>query len=170
MQSFSCIFTARKRSLGQGNVFLSVCYSVNRGVYPNIHLDRGGVWRGCMNGCVRGGEECVDRGGVYLPPPPPAHNQRRLPKRAVHILRELLECILLAQLFAKHSGTILIIVIGCTTGYRDFDIWGKYGNHHEISLILIYLVMWLSFPFPSFSLAKIQPFFLKYTDITDYIT
>ena len=28
------IFTARKRSLGQGNIFAPVCHSVHRGVYP----------------------------------------------------------------------------------------------------------------------------------------
>ena len=30
----SCIFTARKRSLGQGNIFTSVCHSVHRARSP----------------------------------------------------------------------------------------------------------------------------------------
>ena len=31
-RNYSKIFTARKRSLGQGNVFTPVCHSVHRGV------------------------------------------------------------------------------------------------------------------------------------------
>ena len=33
------IFTARKRSLGQGNIFTPVCHSVHRGrrCYPSMH-------------------------------------------------------------------------------------------------------------------------------------
>ena len=40
------IFTARKRSLGQGNIFTPVCHSVHRG---------GGAWSGgvpCPRGCL----------------------------------------------------------------------------------------------------------------------
>ena len=32
MKNPKCIFTARKRSLGQGNIFISVCHSVHGGV------------------------------------------------------------------------------------------------------------------------------------------
>ena len=51
------IFTARKRSLGQGNIFTPVCHSVHRG----------GGMHGCLGGaCVvaRGGACVVAPGGV----------------------------------------------------------------------------------------------------------
>ena len=40
------IFTVRKRSLGQGNVFTSVCYSVRGGgsLHPEGALHPGGGW------------------------------------------------------------------------------------------------------------------------------
>ena len=56
------IVTARKRSLGQGNVFTRVCHSVHRG--------RGSAWRGggsaSSGGCIQG--DCLQRGrlGVWL--------------------------------------------------------------------------------------------------------
>ena len=40
--AFCCPFTARKRSLGQGNVFTPVCHSVHRGVHPSMQ------WVGCL--------------------------------------------------------------------------------------------------------------------------
>ena len=60
------IFTARKRSLGQGNVFTPVCHSVNgRGVYPNMQW--AGVYPRIQ--CGRGVcDQGVTRG--YTPPPP----------------------------------------------------------------------------------------------------
>ena len=49
--SFSFI-TARKRSLGQGNIFTPVCHSVHRGCVC-------GCFGGGMCGCSRGGVACV---------------------------------------------------------------------------------------------------------------
>ena len=40
------LFTARKRSLGQGNIFAPVCYSVHRGGT----WSRGGAWSGAREG------------------------------------------------------------------------------------------------------------------------
>ena len=53
------IFTARKRSLGQGNIFTPVCHSVHRGACV-VAWGEGGMHlcsRGGMHGCSRG--ECV---------------------------------------------------------------------------------------------------------------
>ena len=36
--NFTYIITARKRSLGQGNIFTPVCHSVHGGGYPSMHL------------------------------------------------------------------------------------------------------------------------------------
>ena len=63
--SLNLFFTARKRSLGQGNIFTPVCYSVHRGgacvVAPG---GRGvcGCSAGCMCGCS-GGHAWLLRGG-----------------------------------------------------------------------------------------------------------
>ena len=52
------IITARKRSLGQGNIFTPVCHSVHRG---GMHGCSGGGMRGCSEGvCV-----VAPGGGVY---------------------------------------------------------------------------------------------------------
>ena len=60
------IFTARKRSLGQGNIFTSVCHSVHRG---------GGV---CATHAPSP-QACTPK--AHMPPPgthvPPAHTPRR---------------------------------------------------------------------------------------------
>ena len=56
MSSHDLIFTARKRSLEQGNIFTPVCHSVHRG---------GRVWLlpGGVRGCSRGGACMVAPGG-----------------------------------------------------------------------------------------------------------
>ena len=72
---FDMIITARKLSLGQGNIFTSVCHSVHRGWYPSMH---------CSGGCAI--PACLAAGGAWWRPPP-----GRLLLRAVRIL---LECIL----------------------------------------------------------------------------
>ena len=58
------IFTARKRSLGQGNIFTPVCHSVHRG-------DVRGWSRGGMRGCSGGVHGCSGgmrgfSGGAYV--------------------------------------------------------------------------------------------------------
>ena len=71
MALFVYIFTARKRSFGQGNIFTPVCHSVHRG---GMHGCPGGV-RGCWGACVvAGGGMCgcwgacmVAGGCVWLP-------------------------------------------------------------------------------------------------------
>ena len=50
------LITARKRSLGQGNIFTPVCHSVHRGGHAWLQgghawLQEGGV-RGCTGGCA----------------------------------------------------------------------------------------------------------------------
>ena len=58
---FKFVFTARKRSLGQGNIFTPVCHSVHRG--------GGHAWLGDMHGCggdMHGcGGACMVAGGVH---------------------------------------------------------------------------------------------------------
>ena len=53
------LVTARKRSLGQGNIFTPVCHSVHRG--------RGHAWLllGGMRGCSLGGMHGCSQGGVH---------------------------------------------------------------------------------------------------------
>ena len=57
------MITARKRSLGQGNIFTPVCHSVHRG---GVHGCSGGcawfLWGG-MRGCSQGGSCMVAPGG-----------------------------------------------------------------------------------------------------------
>ena len=60
--TYGSIFTARKRSLGQGNIFTPVCHSVHREagclVLGACHV-RGGAWSGggaCSQGGVPGGD------------------------------------------------------------------------------------------------------------------
>ena len=83
-ESLTGVFTARKRSLGQGNIFTPVCHSVHRGacvvapggacmVAPGGHawLLRGGV-HGCsqggMHGCSGGACMVAPRGHAWLLP------------------------------------------------------------------------------------------------------
>ena len=56
------LFTARKRSLGQGNIFTPVCHSVHRG--------RGLAWflGGDVHGCSRGGMCGCCRGACVVAP------------------------------------------------------------------------------------------------------
>ena len=64
------IFTARKRSLGQGNVFTRMCHSVHRGK----------------------GVSVAGEGSILGRPPPQTEITQYSKERAVHIL---LECFLL---------------------------------------------------------------------------
>ena len=95
------LFTARKRSLGQGNIFTSVCQEFcsqgggawSRGICP------GGV---CSGGCLVLGGLCSGGGCLVLGGLLPGEclletPQRRLLLRAVRIL---LECILVGCCFA----------------------------------------------------------------------
>ena len=89
------IVTARKRSLGQGNVFTPVCHSVHgRGVWlPSMHY-RSYDWE-----CLPGGRGESASGGGRCPTPPTLEIHGILwdtvNKRA---LRILLECILVEKL------------------------------------------------------------------------
>ena len=58
------IFTARKRSLGQGNIFTPVCHSVHRGGVHVWLLPGGHAWLlpGGMRGCL-GGHAWLLKGG-----------------------------------------------------------------------------------------------------------
>ena len=79
------IFTARKQSLGQGNVFTPVCHSVHR---------RGGVCpppRMCTPPDAHP-PGCRPPPGMQSPPPPPDTSDT-VNKRAIRVL---LECILVA--------------------------------------------------------------------------
>ena len=97
------IFTARKRSLGQGNIFTSVCQEFcsqgGRVPGPGGYLVPGGAWsRGCL---VPGGAWSQE--GVWRTPP------GRLLLRA---LRILLECILVQYDFIltlKKMSTLLFL-------------------------------------------------------------
>ena len=80
----SYIFTAHKRSLGQGNVFTPVCHSVH-----------GGGFLACITGHMTGGLHLGNLppggGSAYRrvgPPPPEIHGilWNTVNKRAVHIL------------------------------------------------------------------------------------
>ena len=92
------IFTARKRSLGQGNVFKLVCHSVHRdgGGFPACitgHMTRAV----CLQGvCIEGGLYLggLPPGGLGRTPPPHGILRDMINKRAVRIL---LECILVYQ-------------------------------------------------------------------------
>ena len=53
------LITARKRSLGQGNIFTPVCHSVHRG--GGVCGCSGG---GCVRGCLGGVHGCSGGGGV----------------------------------------------------------------------------------------------------------
>ena len=61
--------TARKRSLGQGNIFAPVCHSVHRGVPGPRGLLRGGCLLlgevGLLRGGVPGGDHCCGRYASY---------------------------------------------------------------------------------------------------------
>ena len=107
------IFTARKRSLGQGNIFTSVCHEFcpQRGVPAP-----GGSGPG---GCLVQGGACSRGGGVWSwggsPGPHPRGKlrgirsspprPRRLLLRAVRIL---LECILVQHNFTQFTRNIII--------------------------------------------------------------
>ena len=86
----SRLFTARKRSLGQGNIFTPVCHSVHGGGMLSQHalqmvsqhaLQEGGVpglggsgpGGVCSRGCVPGLGGSAARGGAWLNPPPDDH-------------------------------------------------------------------------------------------------
>ena len=92
---YSPLITARKRSLGQGNMLTGVCLSTGGVVAgPGECMVRGGVC--CQGGaCSRGG--MVPGGGAWWKP------SRRLLMRAVRIL---LECILVMILLAQPYYTI----------------------------------------------------------------
>ena len=83
------MFTARKRSLGQGNVFTTVCSQGRGSASKGICLRR----PASGGGGSASGEFCIQERGVCithqwhwadLPPPPP----RELEKWAVHIILE----------------------------------------------------------------------------------
>ena len=64
------IVTARKRSLGQGNIFTPVCHSVHR-VGVRGCRGRGHVWlpggmHGCQGACVVAGEGMHGCQGAYI--------------------------------------------------------------------------------------------------------
>ena len=61
------ILTARKRRLGQGNVFTPVCHSVHRGVWSRGDACWGGLWSQ-VGGCLLPGG-CLLRGGGWVPGP-----------------------------------------------------------------------------------------------------
>ena len=115
---FPCIFilfvlTARKRSLGQGNIFTSVCHSVQGGVacvqkWGACVVKGGCVVKGACMGkggvCGKGGGTCMAKGDVcgevgvcvvkevcMAGGGERAWQERQLLQRAVRIL---LECIL----------------------------------------------------------------------------
>ena len=113
------IIYARKRSLGQGNIFTPVCHSVHRGRVVSQHaLQQGGGIPACLaaggsgpggsapGGClVQGGlllRGVCSGGGCLVETPP-----RRLLLQAVRIL---LECILVVMVVAKlaTNGTNLV--------------------------------------------------------------
>ena len=80
LNSWNFLVTARKRSLGQGNVLTPVCHSVHKGGFAS-----GGI-------CIQGGLHPGDLYPRGLGRPPPQQILRdTVNKRAVHIL---LECIL----------------------------------------------------------------------------
>ena len=97
---FHSLITARKRSLGQGNIFIGVCQEfcsqgwclVPGGSAPGGCLLQGGAWLG---GCLVGG--CLLLGGCLVETHPPGW----LLLRAVRIL---LECILVFVLFSETDG------------------------------------------------------------------
>ena len=92
------IFTVRKRSLGQGNIFIGVCQEFcSRGVvcFRGVSA-RGGGHVCSLGGCLLPGGVCLLPGGAtwWRPTPPP----RRILLRAVRIL---LECIFVFLIIMK---------------------------------------------------------------------
>ena len=87
------VITARKRSLGQGNIFTPVCHSVHRGVVCVV----AGGWA-CVRcwGDVCGWGACVVAGGVVR-----RIRRDTVNERAVCIL---LECILVSKRFDNLHG------------------------------------------------------------------
>ena len=76
-------FTARQRNLGQGNIFTSICHSVQRGwgvllssMYHRSHDQRvylQGVTLPPGGGSTFGGGVCIQGGGQTPPVPPPRY-------------------------------------------------------------------------------------------------
>ena len=95
------LFAARKRSLGQDNIFTPVCHSVHGGgggcLLPGGCL----VWRCLLGG---GGGVCLLLGGAWWRP------SGQLLLREVHIL---LECILVVTKFTKYHSEQECIPVGC---------------------------------------------------------
>ena len=77
----SLIFTARIRSLGQGNIFTPVCHSVHRGVWSGPGGCLGGT---CSRGMPSPEGGCLLPGGAWWRPPG---------KLLLQAVRILLECI-----------------------------------------------------------------------------
>ena len=112
MNRNALIFTVRKRSLGQGNVFTPVCHSVHRGVvYPSMQ------WSGCVYSSMQRAEDVYPSMQWGRPPwadtlplarnPPgrPPPQKRRPLKRAVRVLQE---CILvLSQISVSKTMWLL---------------------------------------------------------------
>ena len=86
------LVTARKRSLGQGNVFTPVSHSDHRGVgvYPIMHLGRGCISQHVLHDAL-GRAYVAEGGGVHPQIEASLPNQGQPPKGVV---RTLLECIL----------------------------------------------------------------------------
>ena len=97
LQCYTCFITARKRSLGQGNVFTPLCHSVHRGdLCPSIHHrshDQGGL---CPGGSLPRGS--LSRRGQSLSR---GVSSRETPPSNEWAVRILLECILVVKNFNK---------------------------------------------------------------------
>ena len=94
------LFTARKRSLGQGNVFAPVCHSIHGGgmCCTGVGAGKGG------DSVQGGGVLSVIGSGIIIPPSPSRTVPPQVNKRVVGIL---LGCFLVSDLkpFCHNGGT-----------------------------------------------------------------
>ena len=106
----SVLITARKRSLGQGNIFTPVCHSVHRGGMHGCSWGGGHVWllQGGMHGCS-GGHAWLLPGGMHgcsWGAWDMTRYRDMINERAVRIL---LECILVRDTMRSHRLLKLIV-------------------------------------------------------------
>ena len=102
------VITARKRSLGQGNIFNPVCHSVHGGVPGPVGVCL--IWGGgaCSRGVCSGGGGGACSGGAWWRPP------GRLLLRAVRILLVCILVVIIVLLTEVCAVTMLSCSVFCS--------------------------------------------------------